>query len=54
MGYVILSHLSCEAHHLACWYKYTFINLTNQTKLEYIVFLKIPSISGLECSDEMG
>ena len=24
MGYAILSHLSCEAHHLTCWYKYTF------------------------------
>ena len=45
MGYAILSHLSCEAHHLTCWYKYTFSlntsNLTNQTNLEFIVFLKI-------------
>ena len=24
MGYVILAYLSCEAHHLTCWYKYTF------------------------------
>ena len=24
MGYAILSHLPCEAHHLTCRYKYTF------------------------------
>ena len=35
MGYAILSHLSCEALH------YTS-NLTNQTNLECIDFLKIP------------
>ena len=23
MGYAILSNLSCEVHHLVCWYKYT-------------------------------
>ena len=45
MGYAIVSHLSFEAHHLTCWYKYLSLNtsnLTNQTNLECTVFLKIP------------
>ena len=46
MGYAILSNLSCEVHHLTCWYKlYLSLNtsnFTNQTNLEFIVFLKIP------------
>ena len=46
MGYAILSNLSCEVHHLTCWYKlYLSLNtsiFTNQTNLECIVFLKIP------------
>ena len=34
MGYPILSHISFDSYHLS--------NLTNQTNLECMVFLKIP------------
>ena len=44
MGYAIVSHLSCEVHHLICWYNLSLniSNLTNQTNLKCIAFLKIP------------